>query len=325
MLKQNSDAQEPPAAEMRVKKEEFARAITALEARRQAEAQQQEGTVVIGDVLQQLQINLPAEEVLQEIQAIHTRQPHDQEVRRPLWNADQKSTAKLVAGITLVPLAAIAIGAIAFNPLHSPTNSPKQAAMTSVSSSFPFWMMPTSPNIPAGTTGEVMDEGGFNASSVLKPLSAVPDNQPVHCTTASLNQLCNTFTRSLMSKPITSSSSIRKLDSSALAQSSQLFDIRPNLHKPWTLIKHDGKLYLRGWVAARFTEAQAQHHAVTVHSSEHSFDLGVKPEAITLPMSFVQYSGDGPGPQAPTFYSATQPPQLTARQVVLDGHAWEKW
>lgn len=74
MLKQDSHPPEQPAGQVRVKKEEFARALAALEARRQAEAQELEGTVVIGDVLQQLQINLPADEILQEIEALHTEQ-----------------------------------------------------------------------------------------------------------------------------------------------------------------------------------------------------------------------------------------------------------
>jgi len=318
MLKQNLETQEPPAAEMRVKKEEFARAIAALEARRQAEAQQKEGTVVIGDVLQQLQINMPAEEVLQEIQAIHAGQPHDQVVRRPLWNADQRSNAKLVAGIILVPLAAITIGTIAFNPLHSQANSPRPAAMTSAPGSFPFWMMPTSPFIPAKTTGEVMDEGGFDASSVLKPLSAVPDNQPVHCTTASLDQLLTSRNRSSLPHLYNSRRPFGEPNPATLAQSSQLFDMRPNLHKPWTLIKHDSKLYLRGWVAAKFTQAQAQGQTITLHSSPRSFDLGIQPQPITLLVSFTRYSSMGQE------FDRSQP-RLILGDITLDKHAYEKW
>jgi hypothetical protein len=342
MLKQEPDPQEQSAGQMRVKKEEFARAIAALEARRQAVAQEQEGTVIIGDVLQQLQINVPADEVLQEIEALHAGQPREESVRRPLWNAEQAAAAKLVAGIVLIPPVVIAIAVLMLNPLRPPANPPNRIATNgpnqiSVGSPysyarnpmhpFPYWMPHHLPNIPANTTGEVMDEGGFNASSILKPLSAVPDNQPIHCTTASLNQLCNSFTRSLMNKPWTRPGPYDgTLDPTVLAQSSQLFDVRPNLHKPWTLIKHDNKLYLRGWVAAKFTQAQAQGQTVTVHGSPHSFDLGIQPTPITLPMSFLQYSGDTPLP----FFSnplalGEQQLSLKAHNVVLDKHAWEKW
>ena len=52
MLKQNpSELDDQPIAQIRVKREEFARAISALEARRQAEAQFLEGTVAVADTL----------------------------------------------------------------------------------------------------------------------------------------------------------------------------------------------------------------------------------------------------------------------------------
>lgn len=317
MLKQEPDPQEHSAAGMRVKTEEFARAIAALEARRQAEAQQMEGTIVIGDVLQQLQINVPAEEVLQEIQAARAGQPHAAITRRPFWNAEQSANAKLVAGIVLIPLVTIVIAAMMLNP-HNP---PRPIATGGARDGFPLWMPPP-PNIPYGVTGGAMDEGGFNASSILKPLSAVPDDQPVHCTTASVSQLFNSFTRALSLKPYTSRRPYGMLDPVALAQSSQLFDTRPNLHKPWVLIKHDNRLYLRAWVAAKFTEAQAIGHPVTLHSSWQSFDPGVQPCPITLLADFrpdiTPQFGPGSG------FGGLQS-SVTATDVHLDKHAYEKW
>ena len=318
MLKQEPDPQEQSAGQMRVKKEEFARAIAALEARRQAVAQEQEGTVVIGDVLQQLQINVPAEEVLQEIEAIHAGQSPEERVRLPLWSAEQAANARLVAGVALVPLAAMALTVFILNPLNAPKPaSPlQQSGVPGAMRDLPLWMPPP-PENPAGAAGEMMDEGGFNASSVLKPLSSVPDNQPVHCTTASFNQLTASYKQNLRG-----SDNLRRpygmLDPAALAQSSQLFDVRPNFQKPWTLIKHQGKLYLRGWVAAKFTDAQAAGNFVTLHSAQQSFELGVQPIPITLPMSFVQYGSF-------TSNDARNPPKITLGDVSLDSHAWEKW
>lgn len=324
MLKQPLSSQEAPASEMRVKKEEFARAIAALEARRQAEAQQQEGTVVIGDVLQQLQINVPAEEVLQEIEALHAGQPKEQTIRRPHWNAEQAATAKLCTAITCVPLIAIFIAAL-FSPfrLSAPTSSINFGSLPQGSQM--LWTPPP-PNLPGGVTPDVMDEGGFNASSVLMPLSQVPDNQPVHCNTQSLTQLCNSYTRSQMDH-LQSGPPVRPfgtLDPAALSRSSQRFDVRPNLHKPWTLIKHGGKLYLRGWVTAKFTAAESKNGIVTLHSTPQSFDAGVHPVPATLLMSFLQYSGDQMDYPLGIGESGS-PPLVKARNVEVDAHTWEKW
>ncbi len=318
---QDPNSQEHSAGQVRVKKDEFARAIAALEARRQAQAQELEGTVVIGDVLQQLQISLSADEVLQEIEAIHARQPREQAPRRLLWTAEQAATARLASGIALVPVAAVAIATLILTALKQ-TPLPHPSGMAGTGRDLPLFLPPP-PSNPAGAAGEVMDEGGFNASSVLKPLAQVPDNQPVHCTTASYNQLAasyeqtDSYKQSLRS-PYDPSRPYGRLDPAVLAQSAQLFDVRPNLHKPWTLIKHDGKLYLRGWVAGKFTAAQAEGQSVVLHSTRQSFDLGVQPVSITLPMNFVQNG---------SFPSSREQSQaiIATRFVSLDSHAWEKW
>ena len=328
MLNHNFDAESGSASassagQMRVKKEEFARAIAALEARRQSEAQAQEGTVVIGEVLQQLQIDLSADEVLHEIERLHSSQPQEKNVRRPLWTADQLAAAKLIVGIFLVPVAAVGIAVLMLNPLRTQKSASPGGSFSSGSANQPrLWTMPP-PYLPPGATANIMDEGGFNASSVLKPLSAVPDNQPVHCTTASFNQLTASYKQTVYYKkslrgPYNPNKPYGLLDPTVLAQSNQLFDVRPNLHKPWTLIKHDGKLYLRGWVAGKFTAAQAEGQLLTLHSTRQSFELGVQPAPITLPVSFVQYGA---------YPSSNEQSQaiIIARFVSLDSHAWEKW
>ena len=317
---QDSTSQKQTAGQMRVRKDEFARAIAALEARRQAEAQEQEGTVVLGDVLEQLQINVPADEVLQEIEALHTGQPHERAPRRPFWTAEQAVAARLVAGMALVPIGAVVIAALILNPVKQ-TVPPRQPGTMGANRDLPLFLPPP-PRNPAGASGAVMDEGGFNASSVLKPLSSVPDNQPVHCTTASFNQLTlsyqqtEAYRRSFQWK-YNSHKPPGCLDPAVLAQSSQLFDVRPNLQKPWTLIKHDGKLYLRGWVAGKFTAAQAEGQILTLHATQQSFELGVQPVAITLPVNFVQYGFNS--------NSGHNQPGISAGSLSLDNHAWEKW
>lgn len=328
MLNQNFDAENSgapvsSAGQMRVKKDEFARAVAALEARRQSEAQAQEGTVLLGDVLQQLQIDLPPEEVLHEIEALHSDQPREKAARSPLWNADQLAAIKLIAGMFFVPVVAVGFAVLLLNPLRTQKSAAPSGSFSSGSANYSLlWTMPP-PILPHGATAEVMDEGGFNASSVLKPLSSVPDNQPVHCTTASFNQLTAAYKQTDAYKqslrgPQDPGKPYGRLDPAVLAQSTQLFDVRPNLHKPWTLIKHDGRLYLRGWVAGKFTAAQAKGQLVVLHSTRQSFETGEQPVPITLPMNFVQYG---------SFPSSNAQSQaiITTRFVSLDSHAWEKW
>lgn len=144
MLKREENQPEQAAGEVRVKKEELARAITILEARRQTEAQAREGTVVIGDVLQQLQINVPAEDVLHEIEALRDGQPQEEVLERPV-DPLRTAEAKLIGGIILVPLAAIVLGGLIFHPV-SPTQPGVSSypPYSSVSSSYP---MPPRPHL----------------------------------------------------------------------------------------------------------------------------------------------------------------------------------
>lgn len=332
MLKREENQHEQAAGEVRVKKEELARAISILEARRQTEAQAQEGTVVIGDVLQQLQINMPAEEVLHEIEALRDGQPQEEVLEHPV-DPVRTAHAKLIAGIVLVPLAAVVLGGLIFHPV-----SPRQPNITNyppstiVSGSYPMLnrasMMPPPLNPGARATGREMNEGGFNASSVLKPLSAVPNDQPVHCSSDSLRQLFNSEGQRLLAQPVDPSRFRRSLedfmdrhlDAAALAKSDQPFDVRPGLKAPWTLIKHGGNLYVRGWVAAAFTPAQAKVRTVTLHTDPRSFDAGITPRQITLKTDFnhayaVQW---GRGPEGAVT-------QLSVQNAAPDSHAWEKW
>lgn len=325
MLKQEANQPEQAAGEVRVKKEELARAISILEARRQAEAQAQEGTVVIGDVLQQLQINVPAEEVLEEIEALRDGYPQEEVLERP---ADPLRTvhAKLIAGIVLVPLAAIVLGGLIFNPFRAappvPVSGPNMPQ-----GSVPLWL--SSPAamsrlMPPNMSGAEMNEGGFNASSVLKPLSAVPDNQPVHCNTDSLRHLlsdpANFQPQASMSFGPNAAYQDRHLDAALVAKSDQKFDVRPGLQKSWQIIKHDGSLYVRGWVAAKFTPAQGQARPVSLHANPHSFDAGITPQQITLKADFTPISDFGSG-MGPNGYVTEMP----VRNAAPDSHAWEKW
>ena len=77
-----SSEQEQPASQVRVKSEELARALASIEARRQEEAQRLEGTVAIGDAVQELQLDATSEEIWTEIQKQRVQAPpHTSAVR----------------------------------------------------------------------------------------------------------------------------------------------------------------------------------------------------------------------------------------------------
>ena len=276
-----------------------------------------EGTVIIGDVLQQLQIDAPAEEVLQEIELIRAGERPAKALRLSVWRPEWSPHTRLMAGIVLVPLAAIIVGALIFNPAKPP-----MAAGINSRTDLPLWIPPM-PSFSSKASLSEIDEKGFNASSILEPLSQVPDDQPIHCTTKSLQQLFSSYTQSQLQlhKPFDPMHPLGILDPKSLAQSNQLFDVRPNLQKPWTLIKHEGRLYIRAWVAAQFSEAEAEGITISLHSSNGTFELGIHPIGITLPASF--WSLGTSYPQAsPGNYNE---PVLAVTNIHLDKHAWEKW
>lgn len=306
MLKQQTtESGDPPVAQIRVKREEFARAISALEARRQAEAQYLEGTVAVEDTLRELHVDASTEEVMQQIEAQRVGLTMEEKPCR-VWDRDKIIDRNLIASIVLVPLLMILLCTLFYHPFATPGS-----ALQAGNSEAPLAMLSPS-MIPVGVTESQMDEGGFNASSILKPLSQVPDNQPVHCNTRSLEALFSSDGGLARNEP---------LNSTVLAGSNQEFDVRPDLRKPWILIKHEGNLYLRAWVAVKFTKAQVQGHFVTLHSSPRSFDPGVQTVPITLPVSFRPYFGSFVlSPFG--LYTASS---LGVSQVNMDQHAWEKW
>ena len=311
MLRQDTtEAGDPPAAQVRVKREEFARAIAALEARRQEEARYLEGTVAVEDTLRELQVDVSAEEVMQQIEAQRAGHTAEEEPRRVL-DPDKVTDFKLVSGIILVPLLAVLLWATLYHPVSTPYAA---AQMGGTSATAPLWM-------PPGITQNQVDEGGFNASSVLKPLSQVPDNQPVHCNSGSLGMLLGTYDHQNTYRHHDPRDPLGTRDPRILARSDQLFDVRATSRKPWILIKHDGRLYLRAWVAAKFTQAQAEVSIVTLHSSPRSFDPGVHPVQITLPLSFRA----NVSPFGSSQFERSAVPTLSVNQVSLDQHAWEKW
>ena len=140
-----------PAAQIRVRREEFARAISALEARRQEEARYLEGTVAVEDTLRELQVDVSTEEVMQQIEAQRAGYAADEEPRRVL-DPDKVTDFKLVSSIILVPLLAVFLWVTLYHAVSTPyplvsAPSVSPPAGTRIA---PSWMPP--PMMPLDAT-----------------------------------------------------------------------------------------------------------------------------------------------------------------------------
>ncbi len=143
----------------------------------------------------------------------------------------------------------------------------------------------------------------FDASSVLKPLSSVPDGVPIHDT------LRQVRTVQAQQQP------------PAWARYEQIegpiqVDVRPGLHKPWTFVKHDNHLYVRGWIAARVPQARLEGQNINVSSTPHDPMLGLTPTPITLRLDICNIGGWEDRGEGET---------LCVSAVHLDSHAYETW
>lgn len=82
MLKHTETESEPvSAAKVRVTPEELAAALARLEARQEAGRHHVDGTVEIGEVVQELGLNVTAEEVLREVQQLHAKPKRNRDYR----------------------------------------------------------------------------------------------------------------------------------------------------------------------------------------------------------------------------------------------------
>lgn len=82
---------ETPAARIRVPSDELAKAITAIEARRHAEAERLQGAIALGDAVQELQLDATPEELWAEIQKQRAAAPRRASaVRTVRWETERR-------------------------------------------------------------------------------------------------------------------------------------------------------------------------------------------------------------------------------------------
>ncbi len=256
----NSESTAPPspAAQVRVTPQELAAALARLEARQG----EREGTIPLGDAVQELGLNATPEELLREIEAGRARQRASHPKTR-LAKAGQAAAALTCGGLLLLG------GLFAF--LQSPP--PSQPAVTITA---PPAVPQASPiAIPSGLLVRQHD-----GKMVL--LSEVVDGQPVLCL-------------------------IEGTENSA-----RFTDFAPaNVH--WTLIKHGGKVYVRGWIG-EMSEKALRSTVVQVHPLAFLVSSGLHPIRVTLPVD---------GFRSPP--GLTDNGMISASHVVPDEHLKERW
>lgn len=261
MHTQEEQAPPTPAALVRVTPQELASALARLEARQEAGKRHRDGTVALGEVVQELGLPVTPEELWREVQVGRTQA---QAAPR------RASRARVLqAGAVFAVALALTWGGIAF--LRSPPQP--SAAPIAVAAPAPTPAAPIA--IPVGLL--VRD-----ASGRMVLLSEVADGRPVLCGLAATD-------RGAAFAPFAPDS----------------------LH--WTLIKHGGRVYLRGWIAD-MSPAALRSSPVEIHPVRAYVASGLHPVPVTLPVDgFASTLG------------LTNDDTISASGVKPDEHFGEKW
>ncbi len=271
MLKheENPETQTQPAAQARVTPEELALALSRIEARKDAGLRNVDGTIFIGEAVQQLGVDTTPEEVLAEVQAIRQEPTRANRRRPPL--AGRLVLALGLGGILL----GLGLGKNSLSQMRGHQAAKPVTVSTAA---------PAPNNIPKPIS---LDPNLLvnTASNKLVMLSEVGDNQPVQCFYDEDNR------------------SFQPYSSDA-----------PGAPESWTLIKHDGQVYVRGWVPHISPQA-LQKYGVTVGTWESDFnDVDPSLVQLTLPVNGFQVGVGGDRDR-----------EFHGVNIHLDKYAHEKW
>lgn len=300
-----------PAAQTRVKTEELAHALAAIEARRQDEACRMADTVALGDAVRDLQLDVTPEEILAEVQTQRARQQ-----KRVVTEQTRPSETWPVFGMTAKILCAI-IGAFLFlawaiSPVPHPQSVvPISSPLVAVTPPAPVNLIPPVYE-PIPTLLQTNQERLTEFYRSGRPLVDLPDNLAFTCDVIAGRDI--------------------------LRDSLPQNNFMP--HRPfpgrigWTFIKRQGQMYVRGWVPKRYTQSIESAALVHVYNSLTAYDLGRQPRPITLRVDGMTFremyictepAGVDGYKKFDVHSPMTGSSQFTASHVHLDSHAWEKW
>ena len=251
------DQHEEQAAKVRVTPEELATALSRIEARKDAGQRQVDGTIPIGEAVQQLGIDITPEEVLAEVQAIRQEPVGAKERRLP-----SRQRLALLSGIGLGLIGLVGWWSV---PHVTESQAPPAIVVTLPTAQAAPRPISLDPDLLVGdATGEIV------------MLSEVGDNQPVKC-----NYSDGSFQQYF---PDGSQSS-------------------------WTLIKHSGRVYVRG-LMPHISEQALQRNGTDISTLDSSGFV------VPITMSLNQFQ------VMPEVGSNVE---FHAVNIRLDKLAFEKW
>lgn len=274
MLKHEDSPQAPPAAKVRVTPEELAAALSRLEAQKEAGQRQADGTIPLGEAVQELGLNTTPEELLQEIEAGRARF-QENHLQTP-WPQAKRMRVGIACALALLLSGGMVFSVHPSAPAPSAAILPATAIVLPAAQATPKTIS-LDPNLLVIT-----------ASGKLVMLSEVGDNQPVQC-------FYNDDDRSFQS------------------YSSE----NPTVRKSWTLIKHSGQVYVRGWIGPISDQAMRKYgvYIGTWESDLIDSDPShTSHNQITIPLNGFQIGSGGRSDM-----------EFHAVNIHLDKHAYEKW
>lgn len=285
------------AAQERVSAFELASALAAIETRRTAAAHFEAGTITVGEAIDQLNLDLAPSEVLTEIRAQREQKADEAEARRKRRN--RRWVAALVP-ITLMsgffPLTALILGRGTIQPPIAETAVRREET-----------------RVFRPQVLRVRDKNTKTGMVTIRTLSEVENNRSV---TVASSDLMAQFVLDPKDDFVVSTQSV-----------SQSAD--------WTIIKHNGVAYLRGYVGAPMSSAALSSGEVIVCNRPRTpagFLIGPNPTPITLRLDGLRgttdsaYQVSGPGGASGGAFSVSSDnwQRILLPGLKADAHAWER-
>jgi len=347
----------PDAAHTRVKVDVLARAIAAIEERRQEQARQREGTALIGDVVRDLQIDATPEELLAEVEVqqkaalFSGNSPAQKDAYADAGTQgrtkQQSKSFWLTMSISLAWIAAIIfvvwfVSSLAFNDpirrtyLPSQPTYPPSYTPTAPSPQF----LPVSPPLGTEPALLVSTRGG-----PVGTLAAVADERPFGCSYFTLQFLLHHMPLSRLylydaERDMTYDARKTTRASSLLSPNSRPVGLFAR--SSWTLIKHNGQVYLRGWAEQKTTQqVTSQNNALVFNSQPPVYGRGqfvpitlslggIRSAEIYQSLSETSFGFPISPDSSPVFpegvnFIDTHMQMLLVHGLHLDSHAYETW
>ena len=250
------------AAQERVSAPELAAALAAIETRRTADAHFEAGTITVGEAIAQLNLDIAASEVLTEVLAQREQKADDLAARR------KKRRRTFFASVFPVTLIGTCLGV---GGVLMQRGQGEQAAP-------PATVQQTEPlHVFRPETLRVTDTNTRTGKVIIRTLAEVPDNHPV----------------SVLSSDLLSQISLPTPQDFVISSS-----VAPQMAH-WTLIKHEGAAYLRGYVGAPLSAAALASGEVVIYNhakTPSGLAVGPNPCAITFRLSALQGTTDSSFP-----------------------------